>query len=256
MNRAWYAALANVYAFGQVVAPRGKPTREALHYTTTVDMRRPVLTLPARWLGYRFMAAEAYWILSGDNRVETIAPWSKRIAEFSDDGWTFFGAYGPKIHEQLDHVIRTLTEDPLSRQAVINIWRENPPPTKDVPCTVALSFMIRCGLLELSVFMRSSDLWLGLPYDCFNFSMLAHLVCACLNEANSTTLEPGSLRLTAASSHLYEPHWEVVEQILRLPLPAGLEAPTPEELFLNRHRLMARLKDLREPNAPGRWWEP
>lgn len=253
-SHAWIEALHDILTHGQEVSPRGKLTREILQRTLQVDMRKPVLAVPDRSLSYRFMAAEAYWILSGDNRVETIAPYNKNISQFSDDGETFFGAYGPKIAAQLDYVIAKLLEDRDTRQAGLTIWRENPPATKDVPCTVAVFFNIRSGQLNAHVFMRSSDVWLGVPYDVFNFSMLAHLVCAHLNK-HGLQVSPGRLFLTAASSHLYAINWDDAKLCV---MGGALEQnETPRLLFEDPDRLMSWLKALRDtrPGDDLRWWE-
>lgn len=255
LDRTWLMALENVLQHGKVVSPRGMRTVEVLHATVAVEMRRPVLTVPARKLNYRFMAAEAYWILSGDDSVANIAPWNQNISKFSDDGKTFFGAYGPKVVGQLDYVVNTLLKDGASRQAVITIWRENPPRTKDVPCTISFVFSLRENKLNVHAFMRSSDLWLGLPYDAFNFSMLGHLVCARLNYAGCTAF-PNVLYLTAVSSHLYETNWADAGVCLRGPEPAG-EPATPELLYTDEATLMRTLGMLRDsqPGSPLRWWE-
>lgn len=261
----WLELLHDILWNGEEVAPRGQPTRELLQRTIAIDMRRPVLTVPNRDLSYKFMAAEAYWILTGDDRVETIAPYNKRIAEFSDDGIRFFGAYGPKVKDQLPYVVDALRRDASSRQAGLTIWRENPPRTKDVPCTVALFFNIRRGLLNVNAFMRSNDVWLGTPYDVFNFSMLGHLVCARLNQypvlrspsapAPAPIIRPGRLYLTAASSHLYQQNWDAADRCIIG--GAVYSARTPEELYLNEVKLIDTLQGLRHtaPGEPLRWWE-
>lgn len=270
MTEAWVSHVFAVLNAGREVSPRGKRTLELPQHTVAVDMRYPVLLLPTRKLSYQFMAAEASWILSGSDRVEEIAPWNKRIADFSDDGETFFGAYGPKVLGQLDYVVKKLLQDPDSRQAGLTIWRENPPETKDVPCTVAMFFALRDpsdepelkAKLEASVFMRSNDVWLGTPYDVFNFSMVAHLVCARLNSASATgrKVEPGALRLTAASSHLYEEQWPAAREVARLAAgfsPGSREPRTPELLFEDSQQLRRTLMRLRDtkPGDALRWWE-
>jgi len=214
-------------------------------------MRRPVLRIPDRRLSYNFMAAEAFWILSGDNTVAGIAPYNENIAKFSDDGLTFFGAYGPRINAQLDYVTRKLLEDPDTRQAGLTIWRETPPMTKDTPCTVAIWFQLRDNRLQLHVFMRSSDLWLGLPYDVFNFSMLGHLVSARLR------VQPGLLYLTAASSHLYATNYTAARECLDSCSNTRMQPRTPTELHLDESALMVRLDRLRAAHrgSPLRWWE-
>lgn len=210
----WIDLLWEIADSGSQVGPRGKGTLEILAKTTVVDMKMPVVTIPQRNLGYKFMAAEAHWILSGDNRVETIEPYSKQISSFSDDGVRFFGAYGPKVVDQLSYVVDCLIRDEASRQAVMTIWRERPGSTKDLPCTVALQFMIRDGKLNCHATMRSSDAWLGWVYDVFNFSMVAWTVLEQLrmNEQYSN-LQVGSLFLTAASQHLYDSDRDAYESL-------------------------------------------
>lgn len=262
-SQVWLELLQSIKTGGKLVSPRGQPTIELQQKTIEVDMRKPVLKVPARQLSYRFMAAEAYWILSGDDRVETIARYNQRIAAFSDDGERFFGAYGPKIVDQLPYIVEKLAQDPSSRQAGLIIWREKPPVTKDVPCTVAIFFSIRGLMLNCHVFMRSSDAWLGVPYDVFNFSMLSHLVCARLNASSDAVhihiIEPGTLFLTAASSHLYERDWQAAGECMLLLLqPTSAEqVNTPMDYFLNEDRLMGDLAKLRETYSgdPLRWWE-
>ena len=252
----WLEMVKDTLINGIDVAPRGKKTKELPQRTIVVNMRKPVLCVPERRLSYKFMAAEAYWILSGDDRVETISPYNKFIADFSDNGETFFGAYGPKIAAQLPYVIDKLAEDTDSRQAGLTIWRESPPVTKDVPCTIAVFFGIRDGKLNCHVFMRSSDIWLGIPYDVFNFSMLSHYVCCCLTNKHMSHVTPGKLYLTAASSHLYSKNWaqaracsliNVIEQQMT---PLFMSTKSPNEF-------LQQLKDLREagPASKLRWWE-
>lgn len=257
LTSVWMLALAVTQGKGRRVLPRGMETKELMSQTYIIDMRRPVLTCPERKLSYRYLAAEAYWILSGDNKVATIAPYNDNISKYSDDGQTFFGAYGPKIVDQLPYVVAKLHEDPMSRQAGLTIWREKPGVTKDVPCTVAMFFHIRDNLLHASVFMRSNDVWLGLPYDAFTFAMVAHLVCAHLNEdIGANLLSPGELHLTAASSHLYKENFTAATRCAGYGtnLPQRL---TPSELFISPKMTLEYLKDLREtkPGSALRWWE-
>ncbi len=254
-NIVWFHLLNDVLDKGLHVSPRGQRTVELPQHTITVDMRRPVLTTPERKLSYQFMAAEAYWILSGDNTVAGIAPYNKNITEFSDDGKTFFGAYGPPIGDQLDYVLKILIADHGTRQAGLTIWRPNPPTTKDVPCTVAIFFNIREGFLNCHVFMRSSDIWLGIPYDVFTFSMLSHYVCGLLHMCGLHAA-PGRLFLTAASSHLYQRNVDDAFERSRM-LVRQNQPRTPSYLGKSANELMDTLEQLRS-SRPGdalRWWE-
>lgn len=204
VNDEWINALHNLMFMGDAVSCRNIPTKELRGYQTLIDMSKPVLTVADRKLGYKFMAAEAAWIMSGDNRVSTIEPYSKHIAKFSDNKQFFFGSYGPKVIDQIGYICETLSNDRFSRQAYMNIWREQPRSTKDVPCTIGLQFMIRDGKLHCFDTMRSSDIWLGWPYDVFNMSMISLGICLLLRDRYGIHVELGNLTLTAASQHLYE----------------------------------------------------
>jgi thymidylate synthase len=206
-NVAWLKLVNTLLKEGTVQSPRGRETLEILGHQTVVDMKYPLLSIYDRNLGYKFLCAEAHWILTGDNRVKTIEPYSKAIKFFSDDGEIFFGAYGPSIIEQFSHCRAALLKDRHTRQAVLTTWKRNPPESKDIPCTLTTQFIIRSNWLHVVHTMRSSDVWLGWPYDIFNFTMLA--ACMLLDLKNTKpeefgTLALGNLFFTAGSQHLYE----------------------------------------------------
>ena len=207
---AWRILLDDVLTHGHRCETRGTTSLELVGYQTKLNMRDCIITSPGRKLGYKFQAAEAAWIMSGDDRVETISPYSKTISQFSDDGVTYFGAYGPKVCDQVVYVRDKLNEDPQSRQAVINIWREKPPKTKDVPCTLSLQFLVRSGEIHCVASMRSSDAWLGWPYDVFNFSCLSLGLAAELDSKPKL----GTLTLNAGSQHLYDRDADSARKIL------------------------------------------
>jgi len=147
-------------------------------------------------LNYKFMVAEWLWIMAGSDNLGAIAQYNSRLAQFSDDGVVLAGAYGPRIEHQRRWVLNKLTETD-TRQAVISIWTPAPPASKDIPCTLTLQFLRRGNVISLIVGMRSSDIWLGLPYDFFVFSQLLNCICGELR------CDPGFVQFNLGSSHLY-----------------------------------------------------
>lgn len=245
-NTAWQRLLAQLLTEGRVVAPRGQETREVIANRVVFDATRPVITVEERSLGYRFLCAEAAWIMEGSNRVADIAPYSKEISHFSDDGLTFFGAYGPMIHTQLEHVLHALVRDMSSRQAVISIWRPNPPDTKDVPCTVSLQWFRRDTQLHCVASMRSSDAWLGVPYDGFNFSMLTLGLLLELRKRSSDwrTVTLGTTTLLLGSSHLYERNYAGAQTCaFSKQYRVGRDGPQVVDHFLGELRSWETLND-------------
>lgn len=284
LNDAWIEKLDVCLHEGRRAAPRGKTILELDHATVAVDMERCVLTVPERKLSYRGMAAEAYWILSGSDRLADLTPWLPPYAEFSDDGETLWGAYGPRFVKQLDYVVETIRADRDTRRATMALWRPDiyyqtwRSTPRDVPCTVAVDFKVRDGAINAHVFMRSSDLWLGLPYDAFSFSMMACRVAEELNGRSSirdrdgnevarfAPIGLGTLWITAASSHLYEKDWDAARAVVEAfvendapapkPVPAWLYDPGARgDGFYDMRKTLRRLRDARRGDLL-RWWEP
>lgn len=247
-TRVWRNWLDELIRHGHHQAPRGMGVKAIYNKTLVFDPVRPIIMPVGRRLSYRFMFAEAHWILSGSDRVEDIAPYNKHIAQFSDDGVTYFGAYGPKILQQVPYVVNALNKDQDTRQAIINIWRESPPPTKDVPCTLNAQFRIEHGwsepVLHSTVVMRSSDAWLGLPYDIFNFSMLQRTI------ANGVGAQPGVLVYFLMNGHLYDRDEDTAEEIVI----AGKDIPPQPGFYAGNQYLLPWLAHCRDAKKPLDEW--
>jgi thymidylate synthase len=250
----WKQLLSDLLVNGEDVAPRGKPTKEIIgHQLVLEDLRDNIIGVPERKLNYRFMVAEWLWIIAGRNDVAALTMFNPKMLAFSDDGQTLAGAYGPRIFTQLQYVIETLRADPDSRQAVIVIWKPTPAPSKDIPCTLTLQFLNRFGQLHVVVNMRSSDAWLGIPYDIFSFSQITN----CL--AGELGLQTGSLILNMGSSHLYQENWDAARAILALDETTADQHTTfrsPLLPSLPPPALRARFEQAAEILAAGKLGQP
>lgn len=216
-------AMNEVILFGEVTEPRGMKTSEVLGAQLRLtDVNQNVITHDVRGLNYQFMVAEFLWMVTGQNRVDLIQPFNKNIVMAADDGQAAFqGAYGPKIMDQMPYILEVLREDPDSRQAVLTIWRERPRRTRDVPCTVSMQFFIRRGKLIMVTNMRSNDMWLGLPYDLFNFTMIQRLV------AHYLSVEPGEYIHNVGSLHLYERNGKSASELVSTGRRRGTPSLSP-----------------------------
>ncbi len=201
INLYYQKHLKSIITDGTCFAPRGKETFELIGTQFVYDANYPVITIPERNIGYKAMLAEAYWILSGSNLLEDIKPWMK-MDQYSNNNIHLDGAYGPPFVDQVPYVVKALTDDKTSRRAVISIWRPRPFDSKDIPCTLTLQFLIRNNVIYTIVNMRSSDGWLGLPYDCFTFAMMARYVAICLKNKYDV-LDGGKIIINIGSAHVY-----------------------------------------------------
>tara|TARA_A100001011_G_scaffold396862_1_gene496131 strand:- start:423 stop:1259 length:837 start_codon:yes stop_codon:yes gene_type:complete len=219
LNNQYRKKLWNIYRKPDFICkPRDLKIKEKLNDSWIIDMDDPIITIPERKLSYSFMFGEAAWMLEGKNDVESVAKYVDGIKRFSDDGITFFGAYGPKIITQVSYVVNTIQKDLDTRQAVINIWRENPRSSKDIPCTLSLQFILREASDELWLHtiatMRSNDAWLGTPYDTFNFSAISFYIVCRLNYIG-LKCKLGTLNIQAGSRHIYETDFNKLDSIFQ-----------------------------------------
>lgn len=181
------------------MSPREQSTREEIDsHVLNINSTWNLLDVPKRKLNFRFAVAEWLWMSMGLSDVETLAFYNSKMRAFSDDGERLTGAYGPHICAQLPRIIRQLERDWSTRQAVIEIPRPQDEHTKDNPCSLSLQFLHRRGQLHCIATMRSSDLWLGVPYDTFTFTQIQSAIAGRLKTTR------GFFSLHAGSSHLYE----------------------------------------------------
>ena len=155
-----------------------------------------------RKMNMRYAIGELLWYISGQNTLKSIRNITSAWDRMSDDGETVNSNYGYcMMHKygfnQIGYVIDLLKKNPNTRQAVIHIKEPSDKESKDVNCTVCLQFFIRDGKLYLTTYMRSNDLWMGFPYDVFQFTNLQILIAMILG------VEVGTYTHVAGSLHLY-----------------------------------------------------
>ena len=176
-------------------------TLELLSSSLSFDMNRPIVDNLSRKVNYGFMFGEAVYITAGQSNLSYLERHIKKFGDYSDMYPFQQGSYGPPFVEQVRYVVENLMENESSRQAVMTIWRPNPRRSKDIPCTIALQFLIRDDKLHTIVTMRSSDIFTGLIYDMFCFSAMSAVVLAYLELWH---VKLGTCWINAGSSHLYE----------------------------------------------------
>ena len=156
-----------------------------------------------RKMNMRYAVGELLWYMSGKNTLKSIQNITSAWDRMSDDGETVNSNYGYCIESkygfnQIGYVLDLLKNNPNTRQAVIHIKEPSNEESKDVNCTVCLQFFIRDSKLYMTTYMRSNDLWMGFPYDVFQFTNLQIMIAMILG------LEIGTYTHIAGSLHLYE----------------------------------------------------
>ncbi|MEM9313463.1 MAG: thymidylate synthase [Pseudomonadota bacterium] len=203
------------------------------------DMADGFPLLTTKKLHLKSIINELIWFLSGDTNIawlqeHGVSIWNEWATESGELGpvygkqWRAWPtAEGGEIN-QIDYVLDCLRHRPDSRRILFHAWNVEYLPDESLspqenaqagrmalpPCHLLYQFYVARGRLSAQLYIRSSDSFLGLP---FNTASLATLV---LMLAQQAELEPGEIIVTTGDSHLYVNHLEQVElQLSREPRP-------------------------------------
>lgn len=242
----YHQLLNEVLESGECYVDRtGVGTRSLWGRQYRVDLADGFPLLTTKKLHWKSICVELEWFLAGstDNRflqergVKIWNDWSDEAhtskfgREENDLGpvyghqWRNFGAtqntdgtFRDDGFDQIAHIVETIRTEPNSRRLILNAW--NPVEALQVtlpPCHCLAQFSVRpSGRLDLHLFQRSCDLFLGAPFNLASYALLLAVV------AKVTDLEPGEFVHSISDLHLYENHLEQarlqVSRVVR-PLP-------------------------------------
>lgn len=122
------------------------------------------------------------WYLSKNRNALEISKFAPIWKNMMDDDGNVNSNYGWQWSRknQLKKVVNLLKKKKETRKASISIYdgKEIFKYNNDTPCTYAVNFTILDNKLNMSVLMRSNDLWYGFCNDQYCFSKLQHLVAS------------------------------------------------------------------------------
>lgn len=202
---------------------RNGPTRSiARAELIMTDPKARYLNLPGRESNIFQMIAETFWVMAGEGRISPFLEFFlPRAANYSDDGVTWRGAYGPRMYElnQLEGVVKAFVEDGLdTRRAVLAIFnpnRDSPDAlenvyglekTKDLPCNNFINFWIDADkFFHMDVIQRSGDIiWGTGSINLYEFSFLQECVFNLVRNATGDhTIQLGSYCQRVTNLHYY-----------------------------------------------------
>jgi len=179
---------------------RGGPTYEMLHVVSSIaDPRQRWVYSRRAAINPAFALAEVVWILTGRQDIAFLEFWFSRIREFLGENPNAYGAYGHRLRshhgiDQLERAFQVLSRNPETRQVVLQIWdaetdlpnSDGSPRSDDIPCNLTSVLKIREGRLEWLQLIRSNDLYLGVPYNYVQFTMLQEIIAGWLGVALGT----------------------------------------------------------------------
>lgn len=109
--------------------------------------------------------------------------------------------YENKGVDQIKYILEELSKDTNSRRAVLSGW--NPPDLKKMalpPCHILYIFNKSSKGLSCHMTLRSSDLFLGLPFNIASTALLTQIIAYVLN------INAYEISLSICDAHIYEEH--------------------------------------------------
>ena len=209
----------------------------SMHFDLT-DNTLPLLT--TKKVGFKTVLRELLWFISGktDNKIlqnKNVKIWNENASrDFLDSRglynlkendlgpvyghqWRYFNAkykdcntdYKGEGYDQLEYIISNLknSESRNSRRLVLSSW--NPCQINEMalpPCHVLLQFtVLENKYLHSSLYQRSGDVGLGVPFNIASYSILTHLI------AHHCNLIAKSFIYNLGNTHIYDDHIEALK---------------------------------------------
>lgn len=204
---------------GSLISPRGQKVLELQDYMFTMGPRIRFTSYLERKFNLDYAKFEMLWYLTGDKWNDSITKSATMWEDLrqSDGSWlSNYGQYWFGPQQGMEWVLDQLFKDEDTRQAIIPMLNKDHlfAGNKDIVCTLSISFRIRNDKLFMSVNMRSQDAIWGMTNDIFCFSVLHEMIYVMLRDGKYYDLEMGTYTHKVDSLHVYERHFEMLDQIL------------------------------------------
>ncbi len=231
---AYEALLAEIVNNGEVRGDRtGTGTVSMFGCRMEFDLTDGFPLITSKRVYWKGVVEELLWFLRGETNVRSLQERGVTIwDEWADENGDLGPVYGAqwrkwvserryrhrhgsvfvetKTIDQIADVINQIKGNPESRRLVVSAW--NPGAIPDMalpPCHVLFQFYVTGdGRLDLQLYQRSADMFLGVPFNIASYALLLSMVAHC------TDLKPGRLVHVLGDAHVYSNHMEQVREQL------------------------------------------
>jgi thymidylate synthase len=229
------------------------PTRALHNQTLSFDLSQGFPLMTTKHVGHKSIIHETLWYLKGTTSIKYLKDngvhvWDK----FADSNDEIGKTYSYQFRnfngvDQVKEVIRLLNagDKNTNRRAIINLYNVSDLDEMSIPpCISLIQFNLFYfddeRMLDASIYQRSADFCLGVPYDIAEMALLTHIIAAYTNS------KPNNMTIFYSNIHIYEPHVETLldqltEKSKALPvLYVDVEAvkqSEPEDLTIDMFKL-------------------
>lgn len=227
-------ALHNILETGEYRHTRNSSTISCFGVNMKFDIRDSFPLLTSKKMYWKGILGELLWFIKGDTNSNNLSSNGIRIWEANssreyldsvglhnytvgDCGpiygfqWRRFNAPYKGCNtiydtsegiDQLAKCIELIKTDPSSRRIFMSAW--NPLQMEEMclpPCHVSYQFHVNtANELSCSMYQRSGDMFLGIPFNIASTSCLVYMI------AHLTNKKPGSVIINIGDAHIYESH--------------------------------------------------
>ncbi|AUF83541.1 thymidylate synthase [Mesoplasma syrphidae] len=244
--------LQDVLEHGEVRQDRtGTGTLSKFGMQARYDLRQGFPVVTTKKVFFKAIVHEILWFISGDTNIKYLVdngvniwnewPYANYQKSDSFKGETLeefiekiksdatfalrYGDLGPVYGkqwrnfngiDQFNKLLSQLKNNPNSRRHIVSAW--NPVEVEDMllpPChSLFQLYVSEEGFLDLQLYQRSGDLFLGIPFNIASYALLLELI------AKECDLKPRYFIHTIGDAHIYLNHVEQVKlQLSREPKP-------------------------------------
>ena len=235
----------------------GTGTRSVFGRQLRFDLTAGFPILTTKKIHFKSVVNELIWFLSGDTNTQWlrdngVSIWDEWATEAGELGpvygaqWRRWPTRDGDAIDQIAYVLDCLKNRPDSRRILFHGWNveylpdetQSPQANAEAgrmalpPCHLLYQFYVADGALSALLFIRSSDTFLGLPFNIASVALLTHML------AQQSGLGVGEIVITLGDAHIYSNHQEQVAcQLERRPgvLPTLKINRQPASLFEYRY---------------------
>jgi len=160
--------------------------------------------LKKQGLEKQFKMYSPEWVAKKDEYIARI----KEDPEFAKQNGDLGPVYGTqwrhwktaegKEIDQFGDLVATLKKSPSSRRLIVSAWNPAEVPSMALPpCHVMYHLNVQDGKMDLQLYQRSCDMFLGVPFNIASYAMLAQIL------AQQAGLEPRRFIHSFGDSHFY-----------------------------------------------------
>ena len=217
--------LARILKDGKTKQSRGIcPIKSVFGAQLRFDLRYGFPLLTTKKTAFKSLSHEMLWFISGSDNIKYLNDHNVHIWDgFADDQgdlgrvygvqWRKWQAPDGRVVDQLQWAIDEIKNHPNSKAILVSAW--NPGELSEMrlpPCHTMFQFDVIKNKLYMQLYQRSSDVFLGLPFNIAQYTELFMMV------AHVTGLEAREFVVSIGDAHLYANQIDAAkEQLTRKP---------------------------------------